>query len=353
MRETFLQAACKRLEGLWPALHGTPCPDHARNLVTSMLMPWGESIVPERPAWPSDIGDDHSPFEYSVAFGTQPDLRFLVEGQGSDVRRACLRLHEQFGEQGADLRRTSRLADLLLPETPETPETQAPPLFFLWHTVSLSPGPLRVKCYLNPSVRGRTQAMPVMRTAFERLGLPTAWRTFEAAQQQLRSDDVFLFCLDLEDTDVARVKVYSQPVGATAEDLDRIAQRWSRARAEEVAEFCRAITGSSGPYRGAPRLPSIYFSFTRDEATPSDLTVQIPIRYYVPNDAVARDRVCDYLRSRGLDTSPYQRALEAVTFRSLAEGRGLNAWVSLRTGTAPPLVTVYFAAELYRVLPPS
>jgi DMATS type aromatic prenyltransferase len=320
-----------------------------------MLAPWGNDPIPKAPPGHSDIGDDHSPFEYSVAWcGERSDVRLLVEAQASDwasARRAGLDLGARLGRRGADLRRLSAVSEWLLPDPREVRD----PLFLLWYTVSLGSDPLRAKCYLNPNIRGPGEAHPLMAAVFERLGLKAAWCTFDAAQRQLRTRDVFLFSLDLEDTESARVKIYAQPSGAAAGDLERVAELAPRYTPGEVAEFCRAMTGSPGPYEYAPsvtRLPSVYFSFTRDEATPSDLTIQIPIRFYAADDAVARDRVCGYLRSRGLDPASYERALEAVSTRPLREGRGLNAWVSLRTGTSPPLVTVYFAAELYRVLPP-
>jgi DMATS type aromatic prenyltransferase len=320
-----------------------------------MLAPWGEQPVPAVPLWRSDIGDDHSPFEFSVAFSEgKSDLRLLVEGQGggnlASQREACLRLNESLGQKGSDLRRLMMLVDLLIPETAELED----PLFFLWHMVSLSSDSLRVKSYFNPNVRGAGRANELMKAAFERLGLDAPWRTFEEAQRRLRGKDLLLFCLDLEDTPSARVKIYPHPQGATAEDLERVSQLGSKHVPGEVAEFCRVLTGSSGPYVRGPRVartPIVYLAFTRNEETPSDITVQVPIRFYAADDAVARDRVCGYLQLRGLDPAPYERALEAVSKRPWKAGRGLNAWVSLRTGSNPPLVTVYFAAELYRVLP--
>jgi DMATS type aromatic prenyltransferase len=335
---TFTEAALRRLEGLWRALYGEPCPERPRALAKKMLAPWGDSPIPAKPAWRSDIGDDHSPFEYSVAFAKVPELRLLVEGQGDDLRAAGLRVEETLGQEGAHLGRARLLRDLFL-----TQDVRAP-LFYLWHTATMRE-PLKVKCYFNPSVRGADHARSLVQAAMERLGMPEAWRGFAAAQAALDTRAVFLFCLDLDDGPAARVKLYAQPEGATAADLARVAG------APEVADFCRAITGSDGPYhysQTVTRLPSLYFSYTRNQEQPSDVTVQVPIRHYVRDDRAARDRICAYFKSRGLDAAPYERALDAVAGRPLEKGRGLNAWVSLRAGT--DLVTVYFAAELYRVL---
>jgi DMATS type aromatic prenyltransferase len=332
---TFTEAALQRLDGLWRALYGGVCPERTRALARRMMAPWGDGAIPARPTWRSDIGDDHSPFEFSVAFGEPPELRLLVEGQGESLREAGLALHRTLGDEGAHLERASRLTDLLLPDAHD-------PLFYLWHTVALRTG--RTKCYFNPSVLGADRSPELMRAALERLGLPEAWRGFTEAQAALGTRAVFLFCLDLEDSPSARVKLYAAPDGGTAASL--------ALGRPEIAEFCRAMTGSDGPYRFSEtvtRVPLLYFSYTRNEATPSDVTVQVPIRHYVRDDREACDRICAWFERRGLDAAPYRRALDAVTGRPLDQGRGLNAWVTLRGGTE--LVTVYFAAELFRVLP--
>src|SRR5262249_35669280 len=149
---TFRGVAEERLERMWRALHREPAPAEARSMVAKMLAPWGDGIMPRAAPWPSDIGDDGSPFELSVAFsGDRAELRFLAEAQGgrhyAARRRAVLQQSRALEERGADLRRFSALMDLFLPEA--APETD--PLFLLWHTVSLEPGPLRAKAYLNPN----------------------------------------------------------------------------------------------------------------------------------------------------------------------------------------------------------
>jgi DMATS type aromatic prenyltransferase len=336
---TFTEAALQRLDRLWRALYGEACPERPRALAKRMLAPWGDAPIPRQPPWRSDIGDDHSPFEYSVAFGAPPELRLLVEGQGESLRAAGLALHRALGAEGAHLEPAARVEELLLPELAD------PPLFYLWHSVALRSE--RTKVYFNPSVRGAGRAPALMREAMERLGMAEAWRGFAAAQAALGTHAVFLFCLDLEDGPSARVKLYAQPEGRTAEELARVAGR------DEIAEFCRAMTGSDGPYRYSPtvtRLPSLYFAYLRNQATPSEIAIQVPIRHYVPDDRIARDRIVAWFERRGLDAAPYERALDAVARRRLDEGRGLNAWVSLQSGSG--LITVYFAAELYRALPP-
>src|SRR5690349_13469840 len=52
------------------------------NLQTSMMRPWSARRIPKAAPYPSSIGDDHSPYEYSVAYGAQyTELRILFEAQ--------------------------------------------------------------------------------------------------------------------------------------------------------------------------------------------------------------------------------------------------------------------------------
>jgi len=354
--DTFAGHALKQLDALWSALHDESPPESAREIVASMVSPWGSVAVPESPPWPSDIGDDGSPFEFSVAFAPgAPDIRFLVEAQAghdwASVTSAALRLNEIFVARGADSSRLDLLRDLVVPSGEHLRDQRVT----LWHTASLTPGPLRVKIYFNPNVRGAEQAEVLVHDVFDRLAIPRAWPTVEEAFRRLGTSEMFLFSLDLDHGEAARIKVYLHPEGATADMLESAAELGPRYVPGEIRGFCRTMTGSAGPYvRVAPeaRLPSFYMAFTRDDPMPSDLTMQIPIRFYVPDDRIARDRICAYLRSRALDPAPYERALDALASRPLTAGRGLNAWVSLRAGSDPPLVTVYFAAELYRPLAP-
>jgi DMATS type aromatic prenyltransferase len=350
-RGTFLDAATNRLHALWGALYRKPCPADVLSLLSAMFSPWGSSPIPREPSWPSDIGNDHSPFEFSVALTPiSPEIRLVVEAQGvspgfTATREACLRLNKLLEERGADLRRFEQVRDLFVPE-----KTHA--RFALWHAVALTPGPLRAKAYLNPQIHGVNMTCHVVRSAFERLGLARAWPTLASARSNgpLRDEDIRYFALDLERSRNARVKVYLYLPDATADDLERLAGFRPGYVAGEVSEFCRELTGSTGPY--AFRPPCVYLAFTENNPTPSDVTVQIPIAYHAPDDRIARNRVLAYLRMRGLDTTTYERALAAAAQRPFHTGSGLHTYVSLRTGMSPPRVTTYFGAELYGVQPP-
>jgi DMATS type aromatic prenyltransferase len=349
--ETFAQAAAKLLDGLWAALHEGACPADVRSLLSTLVSPWGSNPIPASPAWPSDIGADHSPFEFSVALTPgAPELRVVVEAQGNGpgfraTREAGLRLNESLARRGADLRRLTRVQDLFLPKVRDA-------RFALWHAVALAEGPLRAKAYLNPQIHGAGQACSLMKSAFERLDMDSAWATVASAlpARPLRGEEIRYFAVDLERSTKARVKIYLYLENATASDLEGLAALRPGYVRGEVTEFCRAMLRSTGPY--ALRPPCVYLAFTGSEAIPSDVTVQIPIGHHTSDDRVARDRVRAYLLSRGLDTRAYERALNVVAIRPLQSGNGLHTYVSLRAGRTPARVTLYFAAGVYGVRTP-
>src|SRR5690242_9894703 len=73
-------------EGLGALLDAAGVKDAQSPLVDAfelMTDPWGEQPVGEQPRFPSDASNDHTPYEYSVAFGAgAPEIRFMVEAHG-------------------------------------------------------------------------------------------------------------------------------------------------------------------------------------------------------------------------------------------------------------------------------
>ena len=343
---TVAAAAAQRLEKLWKAVHRSDCPADVRSLLSSAVLPWGARLLSRTSIWPSDIGSDHSPFEFSVAFVPDaPEIRVVVEAQGNTstfraTRDACLRLNESLAVQGADTRCMDDVYDLFLPDVLHA-------RFALWHGLTLVPGRMRAKVYLNPQIHGTARAEGVIEEALERLHMSHAWSTVisRLPRRQLRGEELRYFALDLESRESARAKVYLYLEDVTADDLERLAASRSDYQPGEVTAFCQAMTGSKGPYLTRP--PCVYVGFRGSSSVPSDVTVQIPIGHYVSDDRVARDRIRGYLRSRGLETTTYERALDAIAERPLEEGAGLHTYVSLRTATDPVRVTAYFAADLY------
>lgn len=346
--ETFVELATRRLDRIWRAVYDAPCPPEARARMLRMLAPWGQRPIPARNEWPSDIGDDHSPFEFSLALEPDaPELRFLVEAQGAEptfrsTRDAALELNRSLREDGADLSRFHRVEDVLLPDVEHA-------RFSLWHAGRLASTP-QYKAYFNPQILGVERSWGLVDEAMQRLDLGDAWRSAVQAARQRPTDEVRYFALDLSADERARAKVYFYQRGIEAADLERIASTLPRYRKGDATAFCRAITGSSGPYTRVPLCT--YLSFVGGEAIPQEMTIQIPIRFYAADDAAARDSVRAYLRDRGMRPDLYDRAVAAAAERDLAAGSGIQSYVSLRLdGADEPRLVVYLAVEAFSVAP--
>ena len=342
---TYLGAASQQLDGLWRAVHGSECPAEVRAQLSVLFEGWGHRSLPTTPEWPSDIGDDHSPFEFSIALGTSTsEIRLVVEAQGDrpdfvGTREACLRLNEALGKREADLRRFDQVRDLFLPGDVTRGR------FALWHAVSLTRGPMQAKAYMNPQARGPHAAGALVDEAFKRLGMPDAWASVTSTFPGIPGEAVRYFALDLDRSATARAKVYLYPRTATCRDLERVAALRPGYLAGEVTEFCRQMTGTTDPDGEYPMCA--YLAFVAGDPVPLDVTLQVPVRHYASNDEAVRQRVHAYLRARGLSTGPYERALAAVSRRALRDAGGLHSYVSLRLGATPPRLTMYFASETF------
>jgi hypothetical protein len=140
-------------------------------LVRELMHGWGAQTIPPDAPYVSLIGDDHSPFEYSLAFeGQRVELRLLLEAQGTPPtpttnQVAALALNQRLvASHGVELGRFDLVKDLFLLDQPA-------PGFSLWHAVSLSEdGQAAFKMYMNPQARGRAQAFSVIEQTMLRLG---------------------------------------------------------------------------------------------------------------------------------------------------------------------------------------
>src|SRR5262245_31724061 len=79
---SFIDQGRSRLRGLCTATGLTAQTEKILESFTRLLAPWGHGPVEREPLWRSDVGDDHTPYEFSVAFGEETELRLLVEPLG-------------------------------------------------------------------------------------------------------------------------------------------------------------------------------------------------------------------------------------------------------------------------------
>jgi DMATS type aromatic prenyltransferase len=315
-------------------------------LVGDLLGPAGARPRHAGPAWPSDVADDHTPVEFSVAFDAhgRPTLRILAEAAPADpaapadLAPAWAFLHRQAGRHGLALSRLDRVRDLFTTDRPQG-------AFGMWHSLILRVVP-EFKVYLNPAIHGAAEAGPLAGEALGRLGADAAHRVVRGALRG-GADRPAFFALDLHGAATARIKLYVAQHHADAVDVARAAAVVDGVDPDEVAAFCRLATGSGGPWDGRPVVSS--YTFAAGAPRPVGYSVYVPIRGYVADDREARDRTRALLRRHGVDPDRLDPALAAVAARPLEAGVGLLAHVSLRLGPPRPGVTVYLSSEAYRV----
>src|SRR6202453_506648 len=213
---TLAEVGVVRLKALCAALgYDAFSIHHASCLFRKLAVGWGERPAQAKP-WPSDVTDDHSPFELSIAIdGALPEIRFLVEAQGEAPSlhsnwEAGLRVNERLAaEHGVPMDRFAAIADLFA----VGPRSET---FAIWHAVCLQPGrEPQFKVYLNPRARGADQSASLLENAMTRLGMETALRSIPP----LGPDNRF-FSLDLAATRRARVKIYAIHSRATPDDIE-------------------------------------------------------------------------------------------------------------------------------------
>ncbi|KAA9149191.1 tryptophan dimethylallyltransferase [Amycolatopsis acidicola] len=347
--------------------------DHARNQLSALCRVAGfaPGEVPEallahllgsvaaqrlsdKPRYLSDVADDGSPVEFSLAFDDSGEqaVRILGEtyaenpGLASNAAAGLRVFRELARSLGCPLDRLEAVRDLFLPAEPEG-------LFSLWYSLILRPGGRpKLKVYLNPAARGEDRDRELVREGLRRLGLADAYETVEAhALRRGERDRFSFFALDLDESPLSRVKLYVSHDSATAADAEHAAAAVSSVDSLQVRRFCHAIGGTEGPFAGRP-LVSSYSFVEADPGVPGNYSLYLPVRDYVPDDSVARERVLDHLRDSDLDHTKLDSALRAMSARPLDEGVGLIAHVSLRLGDFGTGMTVYLSSEAYEVTAP-
>jgi DMATS type aromatic prenyltransferase len=340
-----LEAACVALgdSGLLP---------RALEVFDLLSEPWSGWSAQHAPHWQSDITDDGSPFELSLAFsGGRPELRILAEHQQQPLSaesgwQAGLELNDRLAFQyGADLSRFDRIRDLF------APLPTIPVRFSMWHAavVRSAEAAPDLKLYLNPQVVGAEGAARLIERMLVELGLESAWR---ALSQRVSPRAQFIYVsLDLSPSEQARVKVYTAHPGATAEQIDEQLQgiSWNtRAGARAgAAEWIEALAGTRGPLTARPVQTCYAF---RGNGAPPEVTTYVPVRTYVEDDAEAIERACKFLPSG--EAELLRRVASALADRPLETGRGLLTYVGLRPGRDRPRVTAYLSPQVYSIASP-
>ncbi len=345
---TYRQASSAQLFALCNAL-GVGASAARQCLATQsfLLSAWSDREVPLLAPYPSRIGDDHSPYEYSLQFARDSvQLRLLFEAQANvpslhanqlAARTLNGRIAEQFR---ADFSVLEQLENFFCPTDPQGP-------FSLWHAVCFdAAGYPDFKVYLNPQVVVGVSGRDLVTEAVARLGLSeVATPIIEALVA--RGAVPNYFSLDLTARLGSRVKLYFSHEDATPEQLESVFALAPSNRDGDVTRFCRAMLGIS---RRLDRKPACYcFSFVAGVPTPTAVTFHLPVAHYSESDAAIMRNVTPFMASEGLPVTDYERAVVAMARRELGRSVGLQSYVSFRRERSGLKFTVYLSPELFAV----
>ena len=342
---TYAHVSSNQIEALCKAL-ALPEQQRYRGVQAMLMEPWAQRQVPQLAPYPSRIGDDHSPYEYSLQFSrNQVELRLLLEAQAHvpslrDNQGAARALNDALVKRyGVDLSRFDQIADLFLPDDPHGP-------FSLWHAVcfdaNASPD---FKIYLNPQVNGRNSSELVMRESVTRLGFARVAESVISRVTAAGAEPNYL-SLDLAARLGSRVKLYFAHPNATIDDLESIFALAPTHSTGDVAGFCRAVLGRDA--LRFDRKPVCYcFSFTEGAAAPVAVTLHLPAAHYCQSDLHIARNVEALMALHDLPVQTYRRALSAVARRPLERGTGLQSYTSYRREPSGLKLTVYLSPELF------
>jgi hypothetical protein len=304
--------------------------------------------------WVSDISDDNTPIEFSVAIADgKAEVRALFEPEGEEptlpaYRAAGLAFNQRLEREfGADLTRFRDVQELFLPERVQGP-------FAVWSSVVFRQNRAPAfKAYFNPNAQGVDNAHDLVEEALRRLGLGRAWQSLSqyilARGAQL--DELKYFALDLSNEAQARVKIYVRHHAASPEDLEHASLPAHSHVPGETLDFVRAMRGGTG--RLHARAAFTCSSFIGDAGDrPAATTVYVPVCAYARDDAQVQRRVRAYLIEQGGDPALYDSVLASYANRPLDAGVGMQSWAALRRHDEQIRLTVYLATEATRVFAP-
>ena len=141
----------------------------ARELLADLLGSTGSHLLSEPPVWPSDVSDDHTPVEFSIAFNEEerPTLRVLGEALGArpsaatNVWAAHSFLRTQAARFNLSMTQFDRVRDLFATQSPEGG-------FELWHSMVFRNGRQpEFKVYFNPELKGVGRAPSLVAEALD------------------------------------------------------------------------------------------------------------------------------------------------------------------------------------------
>jgi DMATS type aromatic prenyltransferase len=350
--QTFQQFGLSRIEALCTAAgFSSTDTQKVQKYFTFMTSSWSSRRVGDASPWKSDISDDHTPFELSLALeADRPEVRFLIEAQNNPTTLQTswddgLALNERLNKElGVPLEGFNKVKELFEPHNPEA-------RFSLWHAFCLKPdGRAEIKVYLNPLARGPENAKALVQEALARLGFAHAWRFLsEVVMRRGTQDQPLYFSLDLSGQEVSRVKIYVAHRNASAEVIEEAMALAKEYEPGEAGAFCASIQGDEDRFSGQRATLTCWAFTSDDDDRPYSVTLHCPIRCYADNDRDALRRIRTVLDPRS--HAVLDRAVSALANRKLHEGVGLIQWASMRREGGKMRATFYLAAEAYGYVP--
>ncbi|HEX5098703.1 MAG TPA: tryptophan dimethylallyltransferase family protein [Polyangiaceae bacterium] len=344
---TYRELGQRKLEGLVRGLGIGADLGSATRLFELLTATWHDRPVTGTPLFSSDVTDDGTPFEFSVAFAAgRPLIRVLAEAQTAPFDAesgwtAGLELTRRLAltVPGVDLERFQRIQALYAPPSGSSSR------FSLWHAGTVeADGTLSFKVYLNPRIAGASLAPEIVRETLVRLGADYAWSELEP---KLRATSELLYVsLDLARSADARVKVYVAHPHATSGEIDELLRDECGYQPGLAARWIEELTGSAGTFDERPLLTCYAFRSPHDAA---EVTVHVPTRCYVGNDAESVLRAGELV---GPLATALRAGVEGMAGRPLEMGRGLVTYVSVRPVADGTRVTTYLAPEAHAISTP-
>lgn len=319
----------------------------------ALVSPWAERPVQARSQWVSDIADDNTPIEFSMAISDSAvEVRALFETQADQptlaaYRKAGLEFQERLAREfGASLDRLRQVEDLFVPEGMQGG-------FAIWNAVVFSQTrPPEFKAYLNPQAQGVDNAAELIRAGLSRLGLSGSWGLLEETvlRRGFELDELKYLALDLIPGQHSRIKVYVRHHEVTPRELEAAASAAETYVPGETQEFVRAMCGENELLlERAAFTCSSFVDGSRSQ--PKATTVYVPVCAYARDDSVVLERVCQYMQSIGADSSRYESIIRGFANRPLDDGVGMQPWAAFRRHGGVR-ITSYLASEAYHVHAP-
>jgi hypothetical protein len=341
-RLTLGQVAHQRLRSLCSALRW-PRVEAAEEALELLTKTFKAEPLRDTPSWSTDLTDDGSPFEFSLAFEREIELRLLAEAQRPPFNlasnwNAAAEINQAIASgSAASLQRFEQIAPLF------APRVSRPSSFALWHSACVNAdAPTTYKLYLNPQIEGDENARALIMEALRRLKLDDGARFIEERLDRPNERFVY-FSLDLSAAATARVKVYFT---LDINDLARAESLFAGTKnyhAGSLFSWLETLVGTTAQQARETRPLLACVSFSHD-ARPH-MTLHVPIRCYSPDDEQALRRTISLLEPH--HANRLEHAVRSWATRPLDAGGGLISYVSCRAESTMTRVTVYLAPQLF------